>query len=410
MDKLRVGFFKGLGGVLASGDNVSFQNGINSIESFAPRLNSTGMQPCGDDMPVVVDYLDESESRLAGMSTWQIDHQLSDITYWKPDLEALIKLQNDADNKMDKLTSSDIFWLDDDVCALIDTKTNQLLTRYSFKKKFDDEMNYIVTREEATEAEKDMADVAMESSQSAAQSATDAREPTEAEKDMADGALSFLFNKQSDPWTNLLAMVKESQLLHKAMQEECERADNNSRVTEGLILLSDEEKELLLSGGEAGISTGYKLNEAPQDMATATEPEANDPAVIDYPSLEVPLVYTPEVGEECYLIPDNHEWGFSSTSKVKGVVECYVDDWLWFREADCKGTLTRADKVTFKPIETRTPEQVQVEEVAKALALNNNTEESWKDFLDDATELQSLGLLKELPKSIKVINQGGMVC
>ncbi len=53
-----------------------------------------------------------------------------------------------------------------------------------------------------------------------------------------------------------------------------------------------------------------------------------------------------------------------------------------------------------KPIDTRTPEQVQVDEVAKSLAFSNNSSNKWKDFINDAEALQKYGLLAEIVKPL----------
>lgn len=46
-----------------------------------------------------------------------------------------------------RLTSKDIEWKDDDVCALIDTKTNELILKYSYDRVKVDSDNYILMRD-----------------------------------------------------------------------------------------------------------------------------------------------------------------------------------------------------------------------------------------------------------------------
>ena len=120
--KLRLDFFKSIGGKVAKGDVVIDSDGnrvaikssalLNSynlanhsddkcfIESFALRKN-TGEQPCGDDMPVLVEHsvsecLD-GEAHKAFMCEWDLNDGC--IKSWEYDLEALIKMQAEHDAK-----------------------------------------------------------------------------------------------------------------------------------------------------------------------------------------------------------------------------------------------------------------------------------------------------------------------
>ena len=120
--KLRLDYFKSIGGKVAKGDTVtdlgsrvvelsnhilvdpynlvSYLDDKHFIESFAPRKN-TGEQPCGDDMPVLVEYsvsecLD-GEAHKAFMCEWDLNDGC--IKSWKYDLESLIKMQTEHDAK-----------------------------------------------------------------------------------------------------------------------------------------------------------------------------------------------------------------------------------------------------------------------------------------------------------------------
>ena len=124
MNKLRLSFFKSLGGDFVAGDKVSFKNTVfdivssfnrplfecsviqanasqpkeTYIDSFAPR-NNTGEQPMPDGFPVVA-YM-RSINMLAIDWHWSIENNPVDIATWKPDIDALIALQDEHD-KADK--------------------------------------------------------------------------------------------------------------------------------------------------------------------------------------------------------------------------------------------------------------------------------------------------------------------
>jgi len=127
--KLRLDFFKSIGGKVAKGDVVIDSDGnrvaikssalLNSynlanhsddkcfIESFAPRKN-TGEQPCGDDMPVLaevdgIDGFDAPHVVFASQWKWRGD---GNLTAWKYDLEALIKMQAEHDAEKDESVKS----------------------------------------------------------------------------------------------------------------------------------------------------------------------------------------------------------------------------------------------------------------------------------------------------------------
>jgi hypothetical protein len=119
MSKLRVSFAKEKGVVFASGD-VAYSAGdikntwsgkwwerANSgnryddliVKSLAPRKN-IGEQPCGDDVPVVcIKSSGRVYSDIASDVVWCIDSDDSDIDTWQPDIEALVKMQDEHDKK-----------------------------------------------------------------------------------------------------------------------------------------------------------------------------------------------------------------------------------------------------------------------------------------------------------------------
>ena len=67
-----------------------------TIPSFAPRKN-TGQQPCDGDLPVVTYWRDmeDFEHHKDGRVSWTDGM----IKYWMPDLDALIKMQDEHDKK-----------------------------------------------------------------------------------------------------------------------------------------------------------------------------------------------------------------------------------------------------------------------------------------------------------------------
>jgi len=114
MNKLRLSFLKSLGGVISEGDVTSFGEIYSTadfhllksldyklseifINSFAPR-NNTGEQPMPDGFPVVA-YM-RSINMLAIDWHWSIENNPVDIATWKPDIDALIALQDEHDKAM----------------------------------------------------------------------------------------------------------------------------------------------------------------------------------------------------------------------------------------------------------------------------------------------------------------------
>lgn len=128
MSKLRLDYFLSLGLKLVKGDEYDYSNmhiklapvGVKSsnkpcendenrfITSFALRKN-TGVQPCGDDVPVVVERVDEGHwSNAAKACDWNTGIGVDDINSWKPDIDALIKMQDEFDSNAYKAKCDDV--------------------------------------------------------------------------------------------------------------------------------------------------------------------------------------------------------------------------------------------------------------------------------------------------------------
>lgn len=60
----------------------------------------------------------------------------------------------------------------------------------------------------------------------------------------------------------------------------------------------------------------------------------------------------PPVGVECVLTPHNTRWGFSGSSPYRGVVVAYSGEDFWFKDSSNVNTVSRTDKVDFRPIRT----------------------------------------------------------
>lgn len=118
--KLRLDFFLGLGLELVVGDEVKKYDfktptAIDGeledwnrttecdkewvINSLTPRKN-TGEKPCGDDVPIVASWHggDNTKNKV-DYFTWGFKSGFANIKSWKPDLEALLKMQDEHDNK-----------------------------------------------------------------------------------------------------------------------------------------------------------------------------------------------------------------------------------------------------------------------------------------------------------------------
>ncbi len=83
-------------GVISSSDALHCERFITSL---APREN-TGAQPCGDNVPVVVEWGDGLNEVDAAVNVlWNTDGFRNDIDSWSPDLAELIKMQDEHDAK-----------------------------------------------------------------------------------------------------------------------------------------------------------------------------------------------------------------------------------------------------------------------------------------------------------------------
>ena len=58
----------------------------------------------------------------------------------------------------------------------------------------------------------------------------------------------------------------------------------------------------------------------------------------------------PPVGVECALTPHNTRWGFSGSDPYRGVVVAYSGEDFWFKDSSNVNTVSRTDKVDFRPI------------------------------------------------------------
>jgi hypothetical protein len=78
------------------------------ITSFTPRKN-TGVQPCGDDVPVVGywGHRDDKFKRLCGQPAWSLELN-NYVKSWKPDIDELIKMQIEHDKQV-KPCASELF-------------------------------------------------------------------------------------------------------------------------------------------------------------------------------------------------------------------------------------------------------------------------------------------------------------
>ncbi len=109
MDELRLDYFLSKGLKLVTGDtSTSDIENQCFIVSFAQRKN-TGEQPCGDDVPVIINGNNGYEHEyLSKVVAWDRSPEKSSngafyaILTWKPDLDALIKMQIEHDDGLRK--------------------------------------------------------------------------------------------------------------------------------------------------------------------------------------------------------------------------------------------------------------------------------------------------------------------
>lgn len=301
------------------------------VVSFAPRKN-TGEQPCGDDVPVVCTLRDSTKLRsaLGGSIIWEMNalgfNPVRDVVTWKPELDALIKRQDEHDKQGKTVWDAVNHYQSGAVKVGTDGWHVGLMSDNIFYKS-----ELVCTIEEVKQCIKEMGDFAG-----------------------ADAFVEYRFK------------LTESRAKKPFMQ-----TGEAFEHTKALNFIRD--RMINVHGENSHYDYMHKLNNA----ITYVE-RGEEPCTMGAIAEPVKPVYTqamkdagelPSVGLECFLIPDNTVWGFTSTDKVLGVVECYVDDWLWFREKDSKGTLTRMDKISFEPIDTRTPEQKQVDEISHLLTI-----------------------------------------
>jgi len=105
--KLRLDFFLGLGLDLSNGD-VCKGRDPTIITSFSPRKN-TGVQPDCGDVPIIARY---NETRTRSDLKSKLSFKFIDapcvlnMESWQPDLNALIKMQDEHDAKQDEASEN----------------------------------------------------------------------------------------------------------------------------------------------------------------------------------------------------------------------------------------------------------------------------------------------------------------
>lgn len=158
-------------------------NSERFITSLAPRKN-TGIQPCGDNMPVIVDhaYYGSNISAIASSVEWSENHTncplatmkkevIFAVKTWKPDLEALIKEQDEHDAKPTVTTEpSKTVWDAVNAFEAISYVRNELMARYiplgwcfngaKIMCSGHDGMRFTCTTEEFNQCVKELADFA----------------------------------------------------------------------------------------------------------------------------------------------------------------------------------------------------------------------------------------------------------
>jgi hypothetical protein len=78
--------------------------------------------------------------------------------------------------------------------------------------------------------------------------------------------------------------------------------------------------------------------------------------------------YIPEIGEECFLIPHNNQWGFKTTGRRRGSIIGLNCDSFCFRTSEARQHfVSRFDKADFEEIDNRTEKQKQIDKIEKAL-------------------------------------------
>lgn len=97
----------------------------------------------------------------------------------------------------------------------------------------------------------------------------------------------------------------------------------------------------------------------------------------------------PPVGVECEITAHNNRWGLLGGSIYKGSVIAYSGEEFWFKAVDGTSTITRTDKVDFRPI--RTEANRKREEAIKALT-------EWISEGYSPTQIYDLAIVKgEIP-------------
>jgi len=333
---------------------------------------------------------------------------------------------------MEKLTSSNIEWQEDDVCALIDSKTNELLVSYGYtRQKFDVNSHYIVTREaEPVKTVFDAVCVAVndncgvwpfeltgagfvgsqrvtreEFNKCVDDLALYANSPTptepmyyhiykiafadmqrQKEEQTSEEVLHGLFDKSRSPWVNLAALCSQIAKEHPVEAF----ADSEPQARGGFL------KDAQQSCKEAvsiAIDNAIQQQSKSPLMHSDLKPEVGTFTFKNKP------IYTktmkdagelPSVGMECVIaIP--HDDCESVITYIGDKVGCAINKSTGH---EFNFTCVTGDFI-FQPIDTRTPEQKQVDEVIAFLSGDNG----WlakSQASCCAEDMQKAGLLREL--------------
>ena len=308
---------------------------------------------------------------------------------------------------MEKLTSSDIEWKEGDECALIDSKTNHLLIRYSYTNKRllsnAPANSYIVTREDERgktvfdavnaigsvhhslldgkpemltynlSSRDGMVCTIEEFNKCVDELALYANSPTpvepmyyhiekivfadmqrQKEEQTTEEVLHGLFDKSRSPWSNLAIMCEQIAKEHPVEAF----ADSEPRAAGGF--LKDATQACVSSAKIEIDKVIQQRNNSPLDFG----------AVVDEPQTKP--VYTqamkdagelPSVGMECNIV--------TPCSTLDNCTILFISDvHVVFTNSQgvefCGGLFV----YSFRPIDTRTPEQKQVDKIAHCIDIN----------------------------------------
>jgi hypothetical protein len=245
---------------------------------------------------------------------------------------------------MVKLQSKDIEWQTDDVMAIVDNKTNDVVLRYTFTRRVDAaEGFYVVMREvDAVEAAVD-----------AIEKICLADMKRQKEQQVTEEVLHGLFDKKRDPWVNLACLCKKV-----AISDPVEAFADSEPATAKGGFLSEAMKSTQASvkiaiDNAIKNSSEEKLSYNKEEFAelTGCKPTYTQ-AMKDAGEL-------PSVGMECMW-----ECGMYEDRKVE--ILCINGDYHWLLIDGEQSPQTVGNISGLKPIDTRTDERKQ-----KAINLHN---------------------------------------